>query len=98
MHTYIGSRLGVTILSPALMGSAGILNSENKGLNAIQTACDFIIQITTSPSSLAASYMFLPDGDCFVTVLIVILLQCLELSMNGLPSQSGLFKPVVSCL
>ena len=28
----IGSRLGATILSPALMGSAGILNSGTKGL------------------------------------------------------------------
>ena len=34
----------------------------------------------------------------FVTVLIVILLQCLELSMNDLPSQSGLFKSVVLCV
>lgn len=33
-----------------------------------------------------------------LTVLIVILLQCLGLSMNDLLSHSGLFKPVVSCL
>ena len=46
MHSDICSHLGATILSVALMGSARILNSGTKVLNAIQTAFDFIIKIT----------------------------------------------------
>ena len=34
MHTEIGSRLGATILSPALMGSVRILNSGTKVLTS----------------------------------------------------------------
>ena len=39
MRTDIDSRLGATILSPALIGSAGILNYETKGLMQTPTHC-----------------------------------------------------------
>lgn len=57
IHTYIGSSPHATILSPALMHSAGIFNSGTKGLNAIQTACDLSFRLPAFPSSLAASYV-----------------------------------------
>ena len=42
--------------------------------------------------------MFLPDGDCFCNGPNCYPAAMLELSGNDLPSQSGLFKPVVFCI
>ena len=73
MHTNIGSRLGTTILSMALMGLVGVLNSRTKRLDTIQKACDFIIKIACLAFQLGSLLCFYLMVIVFVTVLIIII-------------------------